>query len=112
MNDGLPDRSAAQQQDLQSGVPGILRPVRRDADPITRSQHRELTFANRMPGRSDGAAAAEHVDQCVVIPMPPEVEFRSGFDGGVRQGDRGAGRTGAAMAVDVTGDDPNQGATV
>ena len=68
MKDRLADRSAAQHQDVQSGMPGVLRPGRRDDDPITGSgavADRLTCFAEYLWGAVDASS--------VELPVPEPV---------------------------------------
>jgi hypothetical protein len=57
---------------------------------------------------SDRAGAAQPVHEPVPVLVPGQVDLGTGGDGEVLHGDGGMGRTRSSVAVDVSGDDPDQ----
>ncbi|SKW03594.1 Uncharacterised protein [Mycobacteroides abscessus subsp. abscessus] len=77
-------------------------------DSVTGAQHRELALLDGMPQRADGATSGEHVDECVELPIPRDIQLRSRLNRRMCQGNWSVRATRAMMWADISGDDPHQ----
>src|SRR4029079_2770317 len=87
VKDGFPNRATTHDEDFHPRSMRIL--LRRCAyrDALAGAAHRELALVDRVAYRPDRAAARQHVDERVELPVPWEVQLRAGLDRGVYQRD-------------------------
>src|SRR6202012_1265898 len=92
--------------------PRLLRGGGVDRDPVAGTQDRQLTLLQRMRDRANGATPGQDVNQCVVVPIPRDVQPRSWLMCGVPHRYWRVWDTGPAVTVDLARDDPDQRAAV
>src|SRR5262249_50272674 len=112
LNDGLADRLAAHDVELQRRGVAVLAAVGADADHVPGAQDRELPAAHRSALATDVAIAAEDVDQRVEVRPPGQVDLRAGLDRGVDDGDGRVRGARPAQLTEIAGDQAQQGSAI
>ena len=112
VGDGLADRLAAQDDDLEVVAAGVLGVVRPDGEGVALAEDDGLAHPERAPLLARRAAAGQAVRQTVEVAPPGQGDLGAGVHGDVDHRDGGVGGAGALMARDVTGDEPDERAAV
>src|SRR5207244_13305504 len=98
----LPDRPAAEDDDLEGRVGRVLTLVRGDLQMVTRAEDDQLAAGNGTAVGSSAAGAGEHVDQRVEVLAPGQLEARAGCDRGMDERDGGVCRARARVTTHLT----------
>ena len=103
----------AQDEDFECMPVRILTGIGGNADPVTGAEHGQLSLrGSGDPTGPTAPAARQHVDECVEVAVPRDVQPRAGLDRAVRHRYRRVGSTRALVSGDVARDQTHQRSTV